>query len=151
MGALALCEVQNMNNQKKNEAKPLISSTSNFLGLINQGCSGKEGLQEEQNHEILEAEDEDDYSSLSTWELDELDELIELHEQGLDVPKDRLRDLEIFDKWQNNEDIQEDEFGDLERFKRNRKMERTYGRELICLIESREEGKKIDFDRLIAL
>ena len=96
-------------------------------------------------------EDEDEDSSLSSWELNELDDLIKREEQGFDVPQDRLRNLEYFDRWQNGEVLNEDELKALARFKKNRRKERRYGRELINMIESRERGEEIDHDRLIAL
>jgi hypothetical protein len=117
-----------------------------------EGVAGNEDMLEPQlGEKAANYEDQDDYSNLSSWELDELDDLVERQEHGFDVPANRLRNLELFDKWQNDEALDEDELKVVDRFKKNRKRERGYGRELINLIESKERGEEIDSDRLAAL
>jgi hypothetical protein len=117
-----------------------------------EGVAGIEGMPEPQSEKkVANYDDQDDYSSLSSWELDELDDLVERQERGLNVPESRLRNLELFDKWQNDEALDKDDLKAVDRFKKHRKRERGYGRELINLIESKERGEEIDFDRLAAL
>eukprot|EP00536_Pseudo-nitzschia_multiseries_P005328 jgi/Psemu1/285694/fgenesh1_pg.99_\ len=97
--------------------------------------------------------DEDSFSSLATWELDELDELIDLQDNGEPYPADRLRNLELFDKWRNGSasSFNKDDLKDLAKFQKERERERAHRREFSNLIDARNRGEDFDADRFTTL
>eukprot|EP00980_Cylindrotheca_fusiformis_P001624 scaffold368_cov125-Cylindrotheca_fusiformis.AAC.2 len=86
-------------------------------------------------------------SSLSSFELDELERLIDLQEDGEDIDEDRLRDLDLFDRWRYGETLSDDEMKHVDAFRKKRRRERAYRKEFEELVELQEEGEDVDQER----
>ena len=59
--------------------------------------------------------------------------------------------MELFIKYDDGESLENEELDDLANFKKDRKKERGYGRELLGLIDANARGEEIDTDRLHSL
>ena len=71
---------------------------------------------------------------------------MEREDRGEEIDEDRLYELDLFDKWQSGEDLDEVEAADLEVFKKERRKERKYRREFQDLLDRRDRGENVDED-----
>ncbi|KAL3929208.1 MAG: hypothetical protein SGBAC_012314, partial [Bacillariaceae sp.] len=92
-----------------------------------------------------------DDSSLSTGELDELEYLFQVMEDGGEYDQKRLYDLDLIAKSRAGVDLDKDEKTDLVIVMHNRRKERAYRNEFQFLLEEKENGKKVDENRLLFL
>jgi len=90
-------------------------------------------------------------SSLSSGEIDELNSLLDRQERGEVVDEARLYELDLFDKYQSGEILDDDEKKALAAFRLRRRQERAYRREFQDLLDKRESGEEVDDDRLYCL
>ena len=86
--------------------------------------SSKESPRQQLRNERLSSNEDIDVASLDSAELQELDGLLDMHENGKDINEDRLYDLDLYDRWQNGEELDSQEMDDLVDFKQRRKEAR---------------------------
>eukprot|EP00980_Cylindrotheca_fusiformis_P018035 scaffold5768_cov128-Cylindrotheca_fusiformis.AAC.1 len=111
------------------------------------------GMAAENGSNVIQPSDIDDStdSSLSSGEMEELEGLFDSLENGEDYDATRLYELDLLDKAQCGQMLEEEQAIDLRKIKEKRRKERAYRREFQYLLEEKEHGRPIDEKRLYFL